>query len=36
MDFDATDDQLHGSQGGAYFHRYYRNYCYLPLYCFCS
>ena len=34
LDFDATDDPLHGSQEGAYFHGYYRCYCYLPLYCF--
>src|SRR5208282_4588957 len=33
---DATDDPLHGSQQGAYFHGYYRHYCYLPLYCFCG
>ena len=33
LDFDATDDPLHGRQEGAYFHGYYRHYCYLPLYC---
>jgi hypothetical protein len=36
LDFDATDDPLHGNQQGAYFHGYYRGYCYLPLYCFCG
>lgn len=36
LDFDATDDALHGSQQGAYFHGYYGHYCYLPLYCFCG
>ena len=36
LDFDATDDPLHGAQEGAFFHGYYRNYCYLPLYCFCG
>jgi len=36
LDFDATDDPLHGQQEGAYFHGYYKNYCYLPLYCFCG
>ena len=36
LDFDATDDPLHGSQEGAYFHGYYGDYCYLPLYCFCG
>ena len=36
LDFDATDDPLHGSQEGAYYHGYYKSYCYLPLYCFCG
>jgi hypothetical protein len=36
LDFDATDDPLHGQQQGAYFHGYYGHYCYLPLYCFCG
>ena len=36
LDFDATDDPLHGNQEGAYFQGYYRHYCYLPLYCFCG
>ena len=36
LDFDATDDPLHGQQEGAYFHGFYRAYCYLPLYCFCG
>lgn len=36
IDFDATDDPLHGSQEGAYFNGYYRHYCYLPLYGFCG
>ena len=36
LDFDATDDPLHGSQEGGYFNGYYRHYCYLPLYCFCG
>ena len=34
LDFDATDDIIHGMQDGRFFHGYYRNYCYLPLYCF--
>ncbi len=25
-----------GKQEGAYFHGFYRDYCYLPLYCFCG
>lgn len=36
LDFDATDDPLHGRQEGAYFHGFYKSYCYLPLYCFCG
>ena len=36
LDFDATDDPLHGSQEGGYFNGYYREHCYLPLYCFCG
>jgi len=36
LDFDATDDPLHGAQEGAFFHGYYREYCYLPLYAFCG
>lgn len=36
LDFDATDDPLYGAQEGAFFHGYYRHYCYLPLYCFCG
>ena len=36
LDLDATDDPLHGNQQGAFFHGYYRHYCYLPLYCFCG
>lgn len=34
LDLDATDDPLHGRQEGAFFHGYYGNYCYLPLYVF--
>lgn len=36
IDFDATDDPLHDNQEAAYFHGYYRRYCYLPLYAFCG
>jgi hypothetical protein len=36
LDFDATDDPIHGKQEGRFYHGYYRNYCYLPLYCFCG
>jgi len=34
LDVDATDDPLHGNQEGRYFHGYYSEYCYLPLYIF--
>lgn len=36
MDVDATDDLIHGNQEGRFFHGYYKNYCYLPLYIFCE
>jgi hypothetical protein len=36
LDFDATDDPLHGNQQGRFFHGYYKEYCYLPLYVFCG
>jgi hypothetical protein len=36
LDCDATDDPLHGHQEGRFFHGYYREYCYLPLYIFCG
>ncbi len=36
IDVDATDDPLHGRQEGRFFHGYYREYCYLPLYFFCG
>ncbi len=36
LDFDATDDPLHGMQEGRFFHGYYDHYCFLPLYVFCG
>ncbi|MDP1902370.1 MAG: IS1380 family transposase [Rubrivivax sp.] len=36
LDFDATDNPLHGQQEQRFFHGYYDNYCYLPLYVFCG
>lgn len=36
LDFDATDDLVHGNQIGKFFHGYYGNYCFLPLYVFCG
>src|SRR5439155_21102358 len=34
LDVDATDDPLYGNQEGRFFHGYYAEYCYLPLYIF--
>jgi hypothetical protein len=36
LDLDATDDPLYGHQEGRFFHGYYGEYCYLPLYIFCG
>jgi hypothetical protein len=36
LDLDATDNPLHGHQLGRFFHGYYDEYCYLPLYIFCG
>jgi len=36
LDFDATDDRVHGKQEGTFFHGYYDHYCFLPLYVFCG
>lgn len=36
LDFDASDIPLHGNQEERFFHGYYDNYCYLPLYVFCG
>ncbi len=36
LDFDATDDPIHGDQLGRFFQGYYKEYCYLPLYVFCG
>jgi hypothetical protein len=36
LDFDATDDQVHGNQDKRFFHGYYDHYCFLPLYVFCG
>ena len=34
LDVDATDDLIYGNQQGRFFHGYYGDYCYLPLYIF--
>jgi hypothetical protein len=36
LDFDATDDAVHGHQVNRFFHGYYDQYCFLPLYVFCG
>ena len=36
LDFDATDDPIHGRQEKRFFHGYYDSYCFLPLYVFCG
>lgn len=36
LDFDATDDLVHGDQEGKFYHGYYGNHCFLPLYVFCG
>jgi hypothetical protein len=36
LDLDATDDPVHGTQEGRFFHGYYGHYCFLPLYIFCG
>jgi len=36
LDFDATDDPVHGQQEERFFHGFYDQYCFLPLYVFCG
>ena len=36
LDYDATDDPVHGNQEQRYFNGFYDNYCFLPLYVFCG
>jgi hypothetical protein len=36
LDFDCTDDRVHGLQEGRHFHGYYYDFCFLPLYVFCG
>lgn len=36
LDFDATEDRVHGRQEKRFFHGYYDSYCFLPLYVFCG
>ena len=36
LDFDSTDNPIHGMQEGRFFHKYYKGYCFLPLYVTCG
>jgi hypothetical protein len=36
LDFDCTDDRVHGLQEGRHFHGFYYDFCFLPLYVFCG
>ena len=36
LDFDATDDRVHGEQEGKHYSKHYKAHCYLPLYVFCG
>lgn len=36
LDIDNTDITIYGQQEGRFFHGYYADYCYLPLYVFCG
>lgn len=36
LDFDPTDNKLHGHQENGHYHGYYREHCYLPLHVFCG
>jgi len=36
LDFDATDDPVHGEQIGRHFNGFYDGHCFLPLYVFCG
>lgn len=36
LDLDSTDFWLHGHQLGRFFHGYYDEYCYLPLFIYCG
>jgi hypothetical protein len=36
LEMDVTDDQVYGSQEGAFFNTHYKGVCYAPLYIFCG
>ena len=35
LDFDPTDNKIHGHQENRHYHGYYKEHCYLPLHVFC-
>jgi hypothetical protein len=36
LDFDGTDDRVHGEQEGRHFNTHYHGYCFFPLYVYCG
>lgn len=36
LDFDPTDNKIHGHQSQRHYHGYYNEYCFLPLHVFCG
>lgn len=36
LDFDATDDRVHGSQAGSFFNGFYDHHIFLPLHVYCG
>ncbi len=36
LDFDGTDDRVHGEQQGRHFNTHYHGYCFFPLYVYCE
>jgi hypothetical protein len=35
LDFDCTDDRVHGLEQGRHFHGFYYDFCFLPPHIFC-
>lgn len=36
LDFDPTEDKVHGHQENRHYHGYYKSHCFLPLHVFCG
>lgn len=36
LDFDPTDNEVHGHQEGSHYHGYYQHFCFLPLKVYCG